>query len=193
MSREAHARFCERVGGKFPRPTRPINLIDPLGLFPGRTGPDEEGGNLEHSAFEDAHKVLEPVAEKYEQIADALQKIAKIVGLGGGQLGITRRAARREAMRQESIPTSQQPISQQSPVDKSQFPNVHAGRQQTYEVKVEGGKPILKSVQHSLSDNVPGHGPHFEAGAVKVDALGNPIKDGIGRPRLQSNKTKVEY
>ena len=32
MSREAHARFCERVRGKFPRSTRPLKYVDPLGL-----------------------------------------------------------------------------------------------------------------------------------------------------------------
>ena len=32
MSREAHARFCERVRGKFPRPTRPMNKTDPDGM-----------------------------------------------------------------------------------------------------------------------------------------------------------------
>ena len=43
------------------------------------------------------------------------------------------------------------------------------------------------SVQHSLTDRVPGHGPHWEAGQVKV---GGQL-DSLGRPRLQNGKVKV--
>jgi len=44
MSREAHVRFCERLRGKFPRPTRLVVMVPPklsisdyLGIIKGRT------------------------------------------------------------------------------------------------------------------------------------------------------------
>lgn len=95
------------------------------------------------------------------------------------------RAARREAMRQAGIPTSQQPIAQQS---AKSFPGAPpAGRQYTYDVN---GETI--SVQHALTDDVLGHGPHWEAGPVKVDDLGQPRLDPVGRPKLENGKVKVE-
>jgi hypothetical protein len=89
------------------------------------------------------------------------------------------RAARRMAMREAGIPTSQQPTSQRS-VRSSCQP---AGRQYTYNVD---GRAY--SVQHSLTDRVKGHTPHWEAGATKV---GGQL-DSVGRPRLQSDKIKID-
>lgn len=61
-----------------------------------------------------------------------------------------------------------------------------AGRQYEYEV---GGKTY--SVQHSLTDDVPGHGPHWEAGTIKVED-GVRKYDRVNRPRLWNDKVKVE-
>lgn len=47
-------------------------------------------------------------------------------------------------------------------------------------------------MQHSLTDDVPGHGPHWEAGPVKVDDKGVPIPDSVGRPRLYNGDVTVE-
>ena len=95
------------------------------------------------------------------------------------------RAARRQAMREAGIPTSQQPISQQSARANPVAPP--AGRQYTYEVDGQ-----TMSVQHSLTDDVPGHGPHWEAGTVKPDDYGQPRLDRVGRPKLENSKVKVE-
>jgi len=82
------------------------------------------------------------------------------------------------------IPTSQQPISQRSIKTPDGRP---AGRQYDYEVRGPGGGTQQYSVQHSLTDNVPGHGPHFEAGQVKA---GGQL-DSLGRPRIRNPKIKV--
>jgi hypothetical protein len=90
-------------------------------------------------------------------------------------------------MRKAGIPTSQQPVSQQSP--RASGTNEAAGRQYTYEVPKPGGGTQEVSVQHSLTDRVEGHGPHWEAGPVKSGGR----RDPLGRPRLQEGaKVKVE-
>jgi hypothetical protein len=88
-------------------------------------------------------------------------------------------------MRQAGIPTSQQPTGQNS--FHAPGTNQPAGRQYNYEVPARGGGTKKMSVQHSLTDNVPGHGPHWEAGPVKAGGQ----KDSLGRPRLTSNKVKI--
>ncbi len=100
---------------------------------------------------------------------------------------LTPRAARRQVMRDAGIPTSQQPIAQQSPrIAGSGTP---VGRQYTYEIPRPGGGTQRHSVQHSLTDRVKGHGPHWEAGPVKSGRRVDPA----GRPRLQEGaKRKVE-
>lgn len=76
----------------------------------------------------------------------------------------------------------------------SKYPPVHAGRQETFKLKGAGGKTEIKSVQHSLSDKVEGHGPHYEAGTVKVDrATNNPVLDSVGRPRLDSKEWSITH
>jgi RHS repeat-associated protein len=108
--------------------------------------------------------------------------------IGGGLKntgGEGTRASRREAMRQAGIPTSQQPTGQNS--FHAPGTNQPAGRQYNYEVPARGGGTKKMSVQHSLTDNVPGHGPHWEAGPVKAGGQ----KDSLGRPRLTSNKVKI--
>lgn len=98
---------------------------------------------------------------------------------------ISPRAARRQAMREVGMPTSQQPFSQQSTrIDNN--PNNPGGRQLTY--KNNNGSGYM-SAQHSLTDRVEGHGRHWEAGAVKSTGE----KDPLNRPRLDGNKSKVEY
>ena len=96
------------------------------------------------------------------------------------------RAARRQAMRNAGIPTSQQPTQQQSP--RVPGTNQPGGRQYTYETPKLGGGTQQMSVQHSLTDRVEGHGPHWEAGPVKSDGQTDPL----GRRRLKSGKAKVE-
>ena len=98
--------------------------------------------------------------------------------------GLSSRAARRQAMRDAGIPTSQQPVSQRSVRTPSGEP---AGRQYDYDTPSPGGGTTRQSVQHSLTDDVPGHGPHWEAGRVKSGGR----TDSLGRPRLQSRKAKV--
>lgn len=88
-------------------------------------------------------------------------------------------------MREAGIPTTQQPSSQQSPRVPGEM--TPGGRQYTYEVPAPGGGVQQMSVQHSLTDRVPGHGPHWEAGPIKP---GGQV-DTLGRPRLRSGKVKV--
>jgi RHS repeat-associated protein len=100
---------------------------------------------------------------------------------GGG----SPRATRRQTMREAGIPTSQQPVGQTSARAPGNQP---AGRQYTYEVPAAGGGTRTMSVQHSLTDRVPGHGSHWEAGPVKPGGQ----TDSLGRPRLTSDKVKVD-
>ena len=93
-------------------------------------------------------------------------------------------AAQRQAMQDQGIPTSQQPATQT---------NTPAGRQYTYEVPAEGGNTQTKIVQRNngTDSSHPGQ-PHVEAGSPKPgDANHPPPTDSIGRPRLDSNKSKV--
>jgi RHS repeat-associated protein len=88
-------------------------------------------------------------------------------------------AAQRQAMQEQGIPTSQQPTTQT---------NTDAGKQYTYEVPKPGGGTETKIVQRNTGTDSshPGQ-PHVEAGSPKA----NGQTDSIGRPRLDSNKTKV--
>jgi RHS repeat-associated protein len=92
----------------------------------------------------------------------------------------TMRAAQRMGMREQGIPTSQQPVAQESTA---------AGRQYTYEVPKEGGGTETKIVQRNngVDRSHPGE-LHVEVGSPK--AAGQT--DSIGRPRLDSNKTRVQ-
>jgi len=81
-------------------------------------------------------------------------------------------------MRQQGIPTSQQ----------GKQTSTEAGRQYTYDVPKAGGGTETKIVQRNSGTdrNHPGQ-PHVEAGTPKPGGQ----TDSIGRPRLDSNKTKV--
>jgi hypothetical protein len=83
------------------------------------------------------------------------------------------------------IPTSQQPLSQSQN---------GAGREYRYETPKEYGGTQIKSVQQQTKDvSHPGQ-PHWEAGAVKTDpATGEVRMNNYERPKLQNDKTKVEY
>jgi hypothetical protein len=95
----------------------------------------------------------------------------------------TANAARREAMRKAGIPTSQQPVSQGGNA---------GGKFYNYEVKAVGGGTRKMSVQQKTNDK--GHGPHFEAGPVKVDPFNGAIRlDRYGTPKLFNSKSKVYY
>jgi hypothetical protein len=111
-------------------------------------------------------------------------KAAQIKAVSTDEGGLTPRAARREAMRQADIPTSQQPQAQ---VSVGATDGTKAGRQYTYEKPTPGGGTQTMSVQHSLTDRVKGHGPHWEAGPVKPGGQ----TDSLGRPRLTNDKAKV--
>lgn len=93
-------------------------------------------------------------------------------------------------MREAGLPTSQQPQAQRSVWSKggASGPPQPAGRQYSYTVSTPGGGSTTFSVQHSLTDDVPDHGPHWEAGEVKAGGQ----SDSLGRPRLTSGKSKVE-
>ena len=102
----------------------------------------------------------------------------------GEKTATSSRAARREAMRDAGIPTSQQPVSQSK--NKS-------GREYTYEVPKEGGGKQTKSVQEQTKDRSHQGQPHWEAGNTKADRDGNPRMNDYGRPKLDNNKSKVNY
>ncbi len=109
--------------------------------------------------------------------------LAKRAGCDSGRLD-TSRAARREVMRKQGIPTSQQPLSQSRNA---------SGREYRYEVAVTGGRREIKSVQQQTMDRShPGQG-HWEAGTVKVDDWGTVRMNDYGRPKLASDKSKVDY
>uniref|UniRef100_UPI000A42832A RHS repeat-associated core domain-containing protein n=1 Tax=Leptospira interrogans TaxID=173 RepID=UPI000A42832A len=106
-------------------------------------------------------------------------------GSGKANEELTSRAARREAMRKEGIPTSQQP--------KSQSKNA-SGREYQYEVPKNGGGKQTKSVQQQTMDRSHPNEKHWEAGKVKVHEKTGEIRyNNYGRPKLDSDKSKVNY
>lgn len=116
------------------------------------------------------------VAKTADKAVDTGKAVEKTVS--------TSRAARREVMRQNGIPTSQQP--------KTQSKNA-SGREYSYEVPKDGGGTEIKSVQQQTLDSSHKESPHWEAGAIKTDDWGNPKLNSYGRPKLDSNKSKVNY
>ena len=123
---------------------------------------------------------------KTGKIAKGIDKISDAIDAAKGSEKTleTSRAARREAMRDAGIPTSQQP--------KSQSKNA-SGREYTYEVPKNGGGKQTKSVQQqTLDSSHPGQN-HWEAGKVKTDRDGNTRMNNYGRPKLDSDKSKVNY
>jgi RHS repeat-associated protein len=102
-----------------------------------------------------------------------------------GAKAATSNAARREVMRKEGIPTSQQPVSQSTNA---------SGREYKYEVPKEGGGTEIKSVQQQTMDRSHPGENHWEAGKVKVDERTGEIREtNHGRPKLQNDKSKVDY
>ena len=97
----------------------------------------------------------------------------------------TSREARRDVMRKEGIPTSQQPVSQSKN---------SAGREYTYEVSKSYGGVQKKSVQQQTMDRSHPGEKHWEGGYVKLDSRTGEIRmNNYGRPKLDSNKSKVDY
>lgn len=86
-------------------------------------------------------------------------------------------------MRKEGIPTSQQP--------RSQSKNA-SGREYSYETPKAGGGTQTKSVQKQTKDRSHQGQPHWEAGKVKTDN-GKPRMNNYRRPKLENNKSKVDY
>jgi RHS repeat-associated protein len=97
----------------------------------------------------------------------------------------TSRAARRDSMRQVGLPTSHTPIHQL---------RTRAGYQYEYELPTKDG-PLWMVVTDQTTDRVPGHGPHWEAGPVKLSGAGatSPRTDPLGRLRVSNTKVKVDY
>lgn len=132
---------------------------------------------------------LAPVSvDDVRTVGTALGGAATALGLAktadnAGDASRTSRAARREAMREAGIPTSQQP--------KSQSRN-ESGYEYRYEVPTEGGGTKTMSVQQQTLDRSHDQ-PHWEAGPVKTDDVGDPRMNNHGRPKLQSGKSKVNY
>jgi len=113
------------------------------------------------------------------QINKVLQTHAK------GSIAATSNAARREVMRKEGIPTSQQPQTQSKN---------DSGREYTYETPKQGGGTEIKSVQQQTMDRSHEGQPHWEAGKVKTDPrTGETRMTEHGRPKLQNDKSKVDY
>lgn len=83
-------------------------------------------------------------------------------------------------MRQAGIPTSQQPISQSKNA---------SGREYRYESKGANGTTVEKSVQQQTLDRSHSGEKHWEAGTTKKNGQYNHY----GWPRLDNNKTKVNY
>ena len=123
-------------------------------------------------------KMLRKQVDELPGLANDIKKMA------------TSRGARRQAMRDADIPTSQQPTSQSRNA---------SGRSYEYETPrkntvTEGGSTIQKkSVQQQTMDSSHEGQPHWEAGGVKTDDYGDTRMNEYGRPRLKSDKAKVEY
>ncbi|PWJ57017.1 RHS repeat-associated protein [Dyadobacter jejuensis] len=109
---------------------------------------------------------------------------SQVVKAGKEVVAETSQAARRQAMRDAGIPTSQQPSSQSRNA---------SGREYSYEVPKKGGGKETKSVQQQTMDRSHPNEKHWEAGPVKRDADGHVKMNNYGRPRLDSDKSKVNY
>jgi RHS repeat-associated protein len=115
------------------------------------------------------------------------KQAAKAGAKEGAQEGAkaTSNAARREVMRKEGIPTSQQPVSQSTN---------SSGKEYKYETPKPGGGTETKSVQHQTMDRSHLGEKHWEAGSVKTDPRTGEIREtNHGRPKLDNNKSKVDY
>jgi RHS repeat-associated protein len=97
----------------------------------------------------------------------------------------TSRGARRESMRGARIPTSQQPVSQSRNA---------SGREYSYDVPGKDGGTQRMSVQQQTMDRSHPDQPHWEAGKVRMnEATKEPRMNNYGRPKLDSDKAKVDY
>jgi RHS repeat-associated protein len=145
-----------------------------LPIVPGGAGAAIKGIRAADKAV-DAAKV----ANKVDNAVDGAKAVKAV-----DKTAETSRAARRETMRAERIPTSQQP--------KSQSKNA-SGREYSYDVPKEGGGTQTKSVQQQTKDRSHSDQPHWEAGKVKKDDWGNTQTNSYGRPKLDNDKSKVNY
>ena len=152
-------------------------------VMTGKTMTGEDAGVVDALAMAPLFKPLK-IADKVGD-ANKLTKTANTTETATESAQTTSRAARREAMREAGIPTSQQPVSQTSVTATD---GTKAGRQYTYKTPAAGGGTQTQSVQHSLTDDVTDHRPHWEAGNVKAGGQ----TDSLGRPRLRNDKVKVE-
>jgi hypothetical protein len=164
-----------------------VGVLDPTGVADGlNAGLQAKNGDWLGAAISTAGIIpyIGDVA-KVGKIGKDLKIINNAIDAvkSGDKVSSTSRAARREAMRDAGIPTSQQP--------KSQSRN-SSGREYTYEVPGKGGGTQTKSVQQQTLDRSHQGQPHWEAGQVKTDN-GKVRMNNYGRPKLDNNKSKVNY
>jgi RHS repeat-associated protein len=101
----------------------------------------------------------------------------------GNTVTLTSNAARRAAMREVGMPTSQQPV----PASQQIGPRRTAqGQNLEYDVPGKGRMAVQQTAKPGPKEP---HGPHWEAGRVKPTGT----TDALGRPRLRSDKSRVEY
>lgn len=135
------------------------------------------GGKIESASPADAIADAVPGGRAVAQIKSAAKMSEKL----------SQRAATREAKREAGIPTSQQATSQ---TNGRASDGTQVGRQQSYDVPKPGGGTETKSVQ--ISRDIRGDHAgmsQVEAGAVKPSGQ----MDAAGRPRLQSDKVRVDF
>ncbi len=160
----------------------PLSAGERLAVLAGFVPAGKFVGRLGKAGVDALSSSAQEISKKADEIVDAIRKGGDGAAKSGGT---TSKAARREAMRQKGIPTSQQPVSQSKNA---------SGREYQYETPKPGGGSQTKSVQQQTMDNShPGQG-HWEAGTVKTDPVTGEIRmNNYGRPKLQNDKSKVDY
>lgn len=164
-----------------------VGIFDPTGVADAAAASIEFSNGNFWSGVASAAGIIPYVGDigKAGKIPKHVKTIENAVSAvkSGDNAASTSRAARREVMRKEGIPTSQQPTSQSKNA---------SGREYSYEVPKAGGGTQTKSVQQQTKDRSHQGQPHWEAGKVKTDN-GKPRMNNYGRPKLENNKSKVDY
>ena len=164
-----------------------VGIFDPTGVADAAAASIEFSNGNFWSGVASAAGIIPYIGDigKTGKIPKHVKTIENAVSAvkSGDNAASTSRAARREVMRKEGIPTSQQPTSQSKNA---------SGREYSYEVPKAGGGTQTKSVQQQTKDRSHQGQPHWEAGKVKTDN-GKPRMNNYGRPKLENNKSKVDY
>ena len=145
-------------------------------LITGSDVSEETSGNIQLATT--LAVVIVSKGKNVKAASEAVESVVKVESKA-----VSSRAARREVMRQEGIPTSQQA--------KTQSKN-SSGREYIYDVPKSGGGTQTKSVQQQTLDSSHLGQPHWEGGNVKTDN-GAIRMNNYGRPKLNNNKSKVNY